>query len=586
MVTWVVIAITLGIPAIKTGVFDAMSTDDAMRLVEVRDLLAGQSWFDLVQHRLDPPGIPMHWSRLVDAPLAALILLLRPFVGPDRAEAITLVLWPSLLLLATLWLVASIAKHTSATADRSMAQVAAVLLAALCLPGLSHFRAGAIDHHNLQIVLLLAFILFAAEIRRSTINAILAGCAAALSLAIGLEMLPAIAVASAALLAGLIWEGALLAYPVGAYGAALAVSSLLLSAMLVPIGDLSAPICDALAGPVLLLAGGGGASLVAVATVSRLHPHLLARLFASLTAGALLLGFFFRAFPDCVALPYASVDPLLKEVWLDRVEETMSLATIARIRPETLLGFYGLPVLTLVVATIVAVRCEPKARLRWAVGLATLAALFVVSIWEVRGAAAASLIAAPLLVAGVAALWRAGSAGLRLVGVALLVSPLNLGGAGFALVRAYNHASSDRHASSNPSQDGKAEQATKCQKMSGFTGIAALPPGRMMAPIDSGTAILAATGHAVFAAPYHRNGDGILAMVNVMLASPDDARQQLAERKVDYVVTCAGAPDQDNFVNRAPDGLAARLARGEPPAFLEPIDLGSTPNISAWRVRR
>ena len=48
-----------------------LSTDDAMRLVEVRDLLAGQGWFDLTQYRLSPPGgVAMHWSRLVDVPLA------------------------------------------------------------------------------------------------------------------------------------------------------------------------------------------------------------------------------------------------------------------------------------------------------------------------------------------------------------------------------------------------------------------------------------------------------------------------------------------------------------------------------------
>jgi len=46
-----------------------LSTDDAMRLVEVRDLLGGQSWFDLTQYRLAPPeGVRMHWSRLIDLP--------------------------------------------------------------------------------------------------------------------------------------------------------------------------------------------------------------------------------------------------------------------------------------------------------------------------------------------------------------------------------------------------------------------------------------------------------------------------------------------------------------------------------------
>ena len=64
-------ALALAVPSLRNGVFDAMSTDDAMRLAGVRDLLAGQSWFDLTQHRLDPPqGSPMHWSRLIDAPIA------------------------------------------------------------------------------------------------------------------------------------------------------------------------------------------------------------------------------------------------------------------------------------------------------------------------------------------------------------------------------------------------------------------------------------------------------------------------------------------------------------------------------------
>src|ERR1700733_1318490 len=47
-------------------------TDDATRLVQVHDFLAGQGWFDLTQYRIDPPdGLLMHWSRLVDVPIAA-----------------------------------------------------------------------------------------------------------------------------------------------------------------------------------------------------------------------------------------------------------------------------------------------------------------------------------------------------------------------------------------------------------------------------------------------------------------------------------------------------------------------------------
>ena len=43
-----------------------------MRLVEVRDWLAGQAWFDLHQYRLDPPdGVQMHWTRVLDAAAGA-----------------------------------------------------------------------------------------------------------------------------------------------------------------------------------------------------------------------------------------------------------------------------------------------------------------------------------------------------------------------------------------------------------------------------------------------------------------------------------------------------------------------------------
>ena len=101
-------SVLLALPAINGGVFDALSTDDAMRLVEVRDLIGGQGWFDLFQYRLDPPGTLMHWSRLIDAPLAALILLLKPLLGMHDAEAVTLYFWPALLFAVALMLVAAI----------------------------------------------------------------------------------------------------------------------------------------------------------------------------------------------------------------------------------------------------------------------------------------------------------------------------------------------------------------------------------------------------------------------------------------------------------------------------------------------
>ena len=73
--------------------------DDLLRLQEVRDFLAGQSWFDVTQYRLNPPwGAPMHWSRLLDVPLAAVMLLARPLLGTTGAELAAATIVPPAML--------------------------------------------------------------------------------------------------------------------------------------------------------------------------------------------------------------------------------------------------------------------------------------------------------------------------------------------------------------------------------------------------------------------------------------------------------------------------------------------------------
>lgn len=74
--------------------------DDVMRLVQVRDLLGGQAWFDVAQHRVDAVngGVGMHWSRLVDIPIALVIAVLTPFLGAADAEIAALVAVPLMTL--------------------------------------------------------------------------------------------------------------------------------------------------------------------------------------------------------------------------------------------------------------------------------------------------------------------------------------------------------------------------------------------------------------------------------------------------------------------------------------------------------
>ena len=53
-----------GLPSLAASSGD---NDSLLRLVEVRDLIAGQGWFDLHQYRMGlPDEFSMHWSRLVE----------------------------------------------------------------------------------------------------------------------------------------------------------------------------------------------------------------------------------------------------------------------------------------------------------------------------------------------------------------------------------------------------------------------------------------------------------------------------------------------------------------------------------------
>jgi hypothetical protein len=565
-------SVRLALPAISGGVFDALSTDDAMRLVEVRDLIGGQGWFDLFQYRLDPPGTSMHWSRVIDAPLAALILLLKPLLGMHGAEAVTLYFWPALLFAIALALVAAIARQMS---NNISALIAAVVLAVLSLPALVHFRAGAIDHHNAQIDLLLALVLMTTQIEQSAVKAALGGLMVSLSLAIGVEMLPALAAIGLAVVGLFVWRGAPVTRQVGAFGAGLTASSLLLAPALLPLSSLGVQVCDAFGGPVLLLAVGGGISVMLMVGIDRYHPTLRMRVVSGAALAIVLVSVFLSLFSGCLASPFAHLDPIVVSLWVNNVAEAISFTRMLQLFPENVPAYYGFPILTMVFAGMALTRSPPPERFRWIVGIVTLAALIGVSFWQMRSAAGASMVAAPMFAASLTILWPKLASARNLLLLSVLASPVSLSGIGLF---------------AKPLLDvifrpQALPDAAPCRSLSDVASLKRLPKGRVMAPVDLGPAILAETADDVFAAPYHRNNDGNAALIKLMLAPLLTAQQILSDRRVDYVITCSTAPDL-NIIKLAPEGLEARLGRGETPDFLELLDLDPTHKISIWRVRR
>ena len=170
-----------------------LDPDDALRLAQVRALLAGEGWFDPVIRSLGDGGLHSHWSRLLDLPIAGLILLAQLVVDNARAEQIALLLWPKLLLFAfMLPLLRQMIRETGIEA-------AAALLPMLWLSvfALVHFQLTRIDHHNIQNACATLAIILATSPLATRRSGFAAGLIAGLGLTIGYEALPMIGILAA-----------------------------------------------------------------------------------------------------------------------------------------------------------------------------------------------------------------------------------------------------------------------------------------------------------------------------------------------------------------------------------------------------
>jgi hypothetical protein len=165
--------------------------DDVMRLVQIRDLLAGQGWFDLHQNRLGPDGgTLMHWSRIPDLPIVVLTGLFDLFLPQDTALAWAISVWPPLsmlFVLGGLWLAAR-------NLDGGRLLVFTFIVA---LPVLfAHFRflSGSLDHHNLQLGFLAIAVGASLDRNVAPKSMVLSAIMLALSVAVGIELYPFVAV--------------------------------------------------------------------------------------------------------------------------------------------------------------------------------------------------------------------------------------------------------------------------------------------------------------------------------------------------------------------------------------------------------
>jgi hypothetical protein len=510
-------------------------TDDVMRLQQVRDWLGGQRFADVSQHRMGAGLVPMHWSRLADLLPAAWIAGLTPIVGGHRAEIAAVIATPAILFALSLFLVAQIA---GLTAGAGAARTAAVV-AAVAYPATTIFLPGRIDHHGLQVVLLLATCLLL--LRPTTVRGACAGVLAAASLVVGLETAAMLAALGLCVVVAWIWRGLPEARTMASLGIAAAVTLIIARGALATDGW-SYPACDGfnaslwqaalpLASVPILLACANGA-------LATWRARLAAAAIMGLAAGLAAL----KLAPDCLS-PYGAVDPELARLWLANVGEAQSPFTAPL---ATAVGYLGLMLVGLI-ATIIRLRRDPSRG--WMMLLAVQLAALAVSIVQLRGAYAGAMFAAPALAVMIGAARRRGTTLLVAVWFASagMLYPLVAGGA-------------VPQAQSLP--------GATCDRSQALATLGTMGPGVVIAPIDTGAWGIAATPHRFLAAPYHRNAAANLATFHFFLGSAGPAREIAKLWRTDYVLVC---PNDLDPLSPAPGSLIRQLEAGRAPAWLRPL---------------
>ena len=228
--------------------------DDLMRLVQVRDWLGGQDWFDTRQYRVLPPeGISMHWSRYVDAGIAAVLVPASWVLPMPQAELLTVPVWPSLLACLMVLLIGLGTNRLFGP----MAALGALVVFLTWGKLRGEFTPPRIDHHNIQMLCATAAFYLAVLPGRERLLGALAGLATALSLAVGLEMLPILALIPGYMALRHAFDQPGAGGWLLGYGIALAIGSPLLMAGQTAPTAWGVMYCDALAPPVLALAATG-----------------------------------------------------------------------------------------------------------------------------------------------------------------------------------------------------------------------------------------------------------------------------------------------------------------------------------------
>ncbi len=371
--------------------------DDYMRLQQVSAWLGGQSWYDLAVPRMGADTI-VHWSRLIDMPIAAVALPFISAFGVTDALMIASFIVP-LVWLGVLFYVLPRMARLAVGADR--ANIACVLF--LFMPLLAfNFTPGRVDHHGAQTIIALFGLISLSNIimqKRGVFFAVASALCFAGGFWIGAEALPWAILFVACLAIAAAWLGEGVQHHAAVFGVALPVFTAALVPIALPVSELSsrAPrlALSWFSPAYVIFAALSGGVLVAGYFLSRFTDNKYIRLVFYKLLGLTALIVFFAVVPSALNGPFTDYDNFDATTALDNIGEAMPLVRGLHINyfmpasfvPAMLcfLRLLLLPLLALGVCLWKARHARDAKRLMWVAQFIFLFAAFCLTVfWQMR----------------------------------------------------------------------------------------------------------------------------------------------------------------------------------------------------------
>lgn len=563
---------------------ELMGPDDFLRMTQIHAWMQGQGWFDITAYNMVPPyGGDIHWSRLVDVPIAGLIYLFNIFLSFNKASYLAAIVWPLLLMLVILAVWTLICDRLLSNYHRWLPAFFGIS----SISSINQFSAGRVDHHNIQILFFGLMVLGLVNRDRKW-GDILIGVSAAFSISIGLESL--ILILFVLSVVGFEWATGADKEGKGIIrvGLALIAASIIFYALnFAPQDYLSARFdANSLFFLVAFVLVGFAFCVLGYSTTLLSRIDGLKAVITRLAFGAAIAGcsvfLLLFIFPDQNGDPFVNVSAEAKLRWLNKVSEAKSLAVVLNEFPFHWLATVGYYLVVLFLGA--AVLLNRKYRYTKTISLyIILFACILGTIWQVRVIRTAAFLVVPFCVMFSVMCWeflkeKYKEEKLFLYGfqsgvVMFQVSVFwyVVGAIFFPLANADDAPNNQKIETTSTTQPAlKRREPQHCLVNSDFDFLKTLPKANIVSDLTTSTAVLFHTQHTVVAGPYHRNQRAILDTLDFLGTNETKAKFVADKYKLSYLGFCTG-----KFANSpgdyGPESVTAKITQGNIPTWLEEV---------------